>query len=459
MGFKYRRSILFILRLLFITGLLGIFLIGWLSSFPEAEFYFWGYVVALISYTVILLVFLSVYGGLKVGSFRLGSLVFSCIIAIVLSNFLVYLELSLIAMEMLGPLDMLLIMAVQCVWAMLCCWTMNRVYYGMRTVRDVVVVYGGDMNDAVTIYKMKSIEEKYRIVKLVEADRPMDEILSKIAPYESVLIGNLEPNKRYELVSRCYRMGKRINIIPSAVDIIMNSAEQTNIFDTPVILCRNTEIGPEQRFIKRAMDVFVSLLGLAITSPVMLVTALLIKCEDRGSVFFRQTRLTLDSKPFKVIKFRSMIEDAEKGLSNEHLLSTEDDPRITKVGKVIRKYRIDELPQLFNILMGDMSLVGPRPERPEIYDLCREELPDFDLRLRAKGGLTGYAQVYGRYNTGLRDKLNMDLFYIETYSILQDIKLILLTFKILFIKESTQGVLERQADEVKAFIDTIKDDD
>ena len=181
-----------------------------------------------------------------------------------------------------------------------------------------------------------------------------------------------------------------------------------------------------------------------ISSPVMIVTAIAIKAEDGGPVLYKQVRLTKNARPFEIVKFRSMQPDAEKdGVAR--LSTGEKDDRITFVGRVIRKYRIDELPQLFNILEGSLSIVGPRPERPEIAAQYCEHLPEFELRLQAKAGLTGYAQVYGKYNTTPYDKLQMDLMYIAHPSLIEDMKIVLATVKILFKPESTEGVAEGQA--------------
>ena len=199
---------------------------------------------------------------------------------------------------------------------------------------------------------------------------------------------------------------------------------------------------PEYLFVKRAMDIALSLAAIIISSPFMAVTALAIFGYDRGPVLYQQVRLTRDGKPFRILKFRSMRMDAEKdGVAR---LASEHDNRITPVGRVIRATRIDELPQFFNILKGDMSIVGPRPERPEIAEQYRKELPAFDLRLQVKAGLTGYAQVYGRYNTEPQDKLKMDLMYINHAGIAEDIKLIFATVRTIFQHESTHGVSEGQ---------------
>ena len=188
--------------------------------------------------------------------------------------------------------------------------------------------------------------------------------------------------------------------------------------------------------IKRLCDIVFSLLFLILLSPVMLVAAIAIHLEDRGPVFYRQERVTLDGKSFNILKFRSMVVDAERYGA---IPATENDPRITRVGRLLRKTRVDELPQLLNILAGQMSFVGPRPERLLHATLYAQQVPEFNYRLRVKGGLTGYAQVYGKYNTSPEDKLKLDMLYIENQSLLLDFKLALLTIKIIFSPESTEG--------------------
>ena len=197
----------------------------------------------------------------------------------------------------------------------------------------------------------------------------------------------------------------------------------------------------DQRFVKRFVDIVVSAIGIVITSPLMLIIALIIKLYDKGPVFYRQIRLTRGGKMFMIYKFRSMKIDAEVEGAQ---LANKNDSRVTPVGKVLRNLHLDELPQLFNVFVGDMSMVGPRPERPEIFLKYEESIPEFDFRLKVKAGLTGYAQVYGKYNTTPIDKLKLDLTYIQQYSCWLDIKLMLLTFRIIFRKESSEGVEDGQ---------------
>ena len=271
-----------------------------------------------------------------------------------------------------------------------------------------------------------------------------EELKEKLLQYEGVVICDIPSKMRNELLKFCYGKSLRVYSTPKISDIIIRSAESMHYFDTPLLLSRNDGLSIEQAFIKRAMDIFVSAVMLVITSPVFLVTAAAIKMHDGGPVFFYQERCTKDGKVFSICKFRSMIVDAEK--NGASVPATERDPRITPVGNIIRKLRIDELPQLLNILKGEMSLVGPRPERVEHVHLYSESIPEFAYRMKVKGGLTGYAQVYGKYNTTAYDKLKMDLMYIQNYSVLLDIEILFKTIKILFEKESTEGF----SDEVSA---------
>jgi len=187
--------------------------------------------------------------------------------------------------------------------------------------------------------------------------------------------------------------------------------------------------------------------------------AIAIKLEDGGPVFYKQKRMTTGGREFDILKFRSMIVDAEKYAGA--VLAAQDDPRITKVGKVIRATRLDEIPQILNILKGDMSIVGPRPERKVIAEEYYRDIPEFAYRLKVPSGLTGYAQIYGKYNTTAYDKLRFDLMYIENYSLLLDIKLILMTLRIIFSKESTEGVTtqEEKEERLKAVLEEVHQSD
>ena len=209
-------------------------------------------------------------------------------------------------------------------------------------------------------------------------------------------------------------------------------------------------------FFKRAFDLIAATVGLVLLSPIFLICAVAIKRDTPGPVFYKQERYTINKNKFNIIKFRTMVKDAEKmGIK----LATENDSRITKVGKILRACRLDELPQLINIIKGEMSIVGPRPERPIYADEYSRMVKNYDVRYLVKAGLTGYAQIYGRYNTKVSDKVLLDSIYIYTFSAWLDIKLIVLTIMIMFTKESTEGVDEEMASVPVSNSDKIKKSD
>ena len=290
-------------------------------------------------------------------------------------------------------------------------------------------------------------KQHYKVAELISAEKGFDEICKEIVKYESVIINDVDAKLRNDLLKFCFENGIRTYVVPKITDIIMRGAIPINAFDTPMLLIKSTGLNLGQRFLKRAMDIAISLTGIIIASPIMLLIALAIKAEDKGPVFYKQKRATIGGKEFDILKFRSMIVNAEAaGLS---IPATGNDPRITKVGRIIRATRLDELPQIINILKGDMSIVGPRPERVEHVKEYGEEIPEFAYRLKVKGGLTGYAQIYGKYNTSAYDKLRLDLMYIENYSIFLDIKLIIMTVRIILSKESTEGFEVTRSNEEK----------
>jgi exopolysaccharide biosynthesis polyprenyl glycosylphosphotransferase len=262
---------------------------------------------------------------------------------------------------------------------------------------------------------------------------------------------------RNRLTKFCYGRNVRIYMMPKITDIMIQGSDLLHLFDTPILLIREYSMTLEQRFVKRLVDIVCSVILTVVTSPIMIITAIAIKIYDGGPVLYKQVRCTRDMKEFKILKFRSMRTDAEKdGVAR---LARKNDSRITPIGRFIRKVRIDELPQLFNILKGDMSFIGPRPERPEIIRQYQEKMPEFTFRTKVKAGLAGYAQVYGKYNTTPYDKLKLDLFYIENYSVWLDLKLMLLTLKILFKPDSTEGVEGNQTTATKEMMDEIKEEE
>ena len=435
--YKFRKSIIFFLQSLTVVSIVAVFLNSWNKYYAAASFEFKGNYVVIVVYFIMLLVFMSVFGAHKYGTARLHDLIYSTCLATIGTNFFTYFELCLIARALLAPWGIIIASIIQCVFAFICCYCTNSVYFLVNHVKNILAITGGSENSAKLIKKMQSIENRYKIEHKISLENGIDAVKQAVLKYDAVLIcDDFDKSVQDELVKYCYSIGKKTYIQPSTTDIILSDSFKAQIFDSPVLVCKTRGLTNEQKAIKRIFDIVVSFVGIIIASPIMAAIAVAIKINDGGPVVFKQNRVTENGKIFNVYKFRSMIVDADKDGAKK---AVNDDDRITAVGKVIRPLRLDELPQLFNIFFGSMSLVGPRPERTENVHEYTTEYPEFALRHRVKGGLTGYAQVYGKYNTSPLDKLHMDLMYIENYSFWLDLKLIVMTFKILFVKESTEG--------------------
>ena len=322
----------------------------------------------------------------------------------------------------------------------------------MRPIRLELSAFGPYLGHTVIDFEklneIVSFENRFDVQKKMKSPGTIYEILPKLNDYQAVIVSGIEATLRNGIVKACIDKDIDCYFIPHTGDVIIAGAKHLQSFSIPIMSARRAVLRPEYAFAKRTLDALLAALGLVIASPVMLITAIAIKAYDNGPVIYRQVRLTKDGKPFEILKFRSMRVDAEKdGVAR---LAADQDSRITTVGRIIRTVHFDELPQLWNILRGDMSIVGPRPERPEIAAQYEQEMPAFSLRLQVKAGLTGTAQVYGRYNTEPRDKLKMDLMYINNMSLGEDLKLIFATVKIMFMKERTAGVQLGQVTAAKA---------
>ena len=375
------------------------------------------------------------------------------IISICLVNVITYLQLCLIANRVLPLSPILVLTGVDIFLAVLLILFYTSLYHRLYAPHDMLLVYGHRRGVELKI-KMDTRKDKYNISGLISSDEGFDRIVQEIPKYDAVILNDVPAPLRNDLLKFCYRFRVRTYVSPKLTDIMLRGARNITLFDTPLLLVKGTGLTPAERVAKRIMDILLSALVLLILSPLMLLIAAAIKLEDGGPVFFRQKRLTRNGREFDILKFRSMVVDAEKYAGA--VLATDNDPRITRVGRIIRPFRLDELPQLINILKGDMSIVGPRPERKVIADEYCKDIPEFAYRLKVRGGLTGYAQIYGKYNTSAYDKLRLDLMYIENYSLLLDIKLMILTLRILFSKESTEGV-DKAAENQKLADELLKE--
>ncbi len=410
-----------------------------------------------IAFYFLIIYFLShMYGGMRIGYLKNAEVVFSQAFATIATNVLMYAELSILAKSLFIP-DMFLVMTlIQVVAAII--WN-NVAYWIYKSIfppRKMLLIHG-DRPIKNIMDKFSGRKDKYDIVKCIHVSEGMEKLGKEITTgyqggeYHAVVVWDVPTQKRNQIMKFCYAKSIRTYIMPKITDVILLGAEELHLFDTPILLTREYRLTMEQRFVKRLIDLVCAILLLVPAAPIMLITAIVIKLYDGGPVLYKQVRCTQDQKEFQIMKFRSMRTDAEKdGVAQ---LAKKDDDRITPVGKFIRKVRIDELPQLINILKGDMSFIGPRPERPEIIAQYMEVMPEFAYRMKVKAGLAGYAQVYGKYNTTPYDKLKLDLTYIENYSLWLDIQLMLLTLKILFWPDSTEGV---DNDQITALKEEIK---
>lgn len=443
-----RKSIMLFIKIMIVSAVTVGFIQVWITGYEESLFSNKGNYVVILSFVLLFTVFSSLYGAFKIGISRIHEIIYSFSLATVFTNAVMYLELSLIARELVAIPPILIGIAYQIIVVAICSFCANIIYFKLYPPRRVVAIFGDDISGFELIKKMGKISERFQIERGLNVNTTdLEEIKRQIDKYEAVVICGIDKNLQKKIISYCYTHEKRTYLLPDITDIIISNSYNIQISDTPVLMSRNRGLTLEQRILKRTMDLIISAVAIIITSPIMLICAIAIKLDDGGPILFKQNRITINGKIFNVLKFRSMIVDADKDGAKK---AVSDDERITRVGKIIRACRMDELPQLFNILRGDMSLVGPRPERIENVYEYSQKYPEFELRHRVKGGLTGFAQLYGKYNTSPEDKLHMDLIYVETYSLLLDIKLLILTFKVLFMRESTEGFSEKANENVRA---------
>lgn len=439
---QYKRIIKFGFAMVIVFLEIAIYAYVWYGYYnPLLKNPFWrrGNWLIIILYGVLLLFFLKTYGGLKIGFLKKGNLIYSQILSVVFVNIVTYIQIALIDKKFHNVLMILVVTLLDVVvivaWTFVFQWIYGRIFPPRR-----MLYVHGNRSTSYLRDKINSREDKYQICRNLDYRCGMERLFKEIDKYDAVIIDDIPSHERNRLIKECYNRSIRTYSAPKISDILIRSSGEMNLFDSPLLLSKNDGLQIEQKIVKRLLDIAISAVGLLITSPLFLLIAISIKCTDRGPVFYKQKRLTQGGKEFKIYKFRTMIQDAEKG--GRAVLARDEDDRILPVGKILRRLRLDELPQLWNILKGDMSMVGPRPERPELMAEIVEEIPEFVYRLKVKAGLTGYAQVYGKYNTTAYDKLKLDLTYIRNYSIFLDLKLILMTPKVMFLKESTEGVKE-----------------
>ena len=438
---------LFFVQFVLIVLNTAVFAMVWYLYFADRldkPFYAKGDYAVILLFVVVYSLLARLYGGFALTISRITELIYSQGVALLISYGIMYIVTGLLMRVWPNPVPLLLAWAVSCFFAFLWARPANKATNRICPPTRTILIYLNEEAHKNGKAIIRSLSWRFDLEQEICASTPTQEICETIreSGVDTVMLCGIASSQRNDILKFCIMNDIRCMVRPNIGDFVMNSAPILQMDNLPVMMCQRATPSVIYAAGKRLADLLLSLVGLVIASPFMLAAALAIKLYDGGPVFFRQTRLTKDGREFVILKFRSMRVDAEKdGVAR---LAARADDRITPVGKVIRACRIDELPQIINILRGDMSLVGPRPERPEIAAQYEEHIPEFALRLQVKAGLTGYAQVYGKYNTAPYDKLQMDLMYIAQQSFVTDLKIIFATIKILFVPESTEGVDQGQ---------------
>lgn len=392
-------------------------------------------------YSILIILLMRTYNAFTVGVSRVSELIYSLILSDFMGAGIFYFVMSVEELKLQKLIPLVILLLLQTLWNIVWSIGANKLYFHIHKPKATAIVYRRE-SDLRKLREITYFKSKFNVKKYIENPQDIHQLIRELEGYDVIFVVGIHATLRNGIAKYCVEKGVQGYIAPHVGDVIMAGAKHMCTFSVPIMRVDRAALSPEYAFVKRGFDIVASLTAIIVTWPVMLIVALAIKCYDRGPVLFKQIRLTKNGREFRILKFRSMKVNAEQdGIAR---LASECDERITPVGKIIRAYRLDELPQLFNILKGDMTIVGPRPERPEIAAQYEAEMSAFSLRLQVKAGLTGFAQIYGRYNTEPYDKLQMDLMYINSMSVVEDLRLMLATVKVLFMPESTAGVEKGQ---------------
>lgn len=426
---------------------------GYYVNQMENNFYKRGNLLMIALFMLVYFLFARVYNAFLVSINRISEMVYSQVLAALITDGISYIVIVLLVRGFPNLIPGILAIAGQIVISFIWCFLAHHWYFRAFPPQKTMIVY--DVREGMEkLINQYDLQKKFQVEEVLQVEECLDN-LHKLDKIETVFLSGIHSHDRNIILKYCIEHHIKVYVIPRVGDVLMSGAKQVHMFHLPMFRIGRYDPQPEYIFFKRLFDLAIAGAATIVLSPIMIITAIAIKAYDKGPVFYSQVRLTKDGKEFGVLKFRSMKVNAEKdGVAR--LSSGDNDPRITPVGRFIRKCRIDELPQLLNIIKGDMTIVGPRPERPSIAAEYEETMPEFRLRLQVKAGLTGYAQVYGKYNTTPYDKLLMDLMYISNANLLDDLMIMFATVKILFMAESTEGVAEGQT---TAMEETVKEDE
>jgi len=432
--------ILFLSKTILFFAILAIFAVGQRLFYEQMlPYYFWGFNLVLLLYTASLYMISRVYNGFNFGNTGLQEIIISWVICLIIANVFQYFILSLLAIQLLPVLGIAIILTIQIIFVVPMAIFINWLYYRQNPAHKAAIVYGSKerLTEYCSIISLQS--KRFKVDHIISQHDAVGSLLDIVDQSDSIFFLDVDEKQQDWLFEYCYMNNKHTYILPKFSSILINTASTIWFSNTPVFSLRRTDSDMGTQIIKRIMDIVISLVAIILTSLLMISVWLAVRLYDNRPAVYKQVRVTRGGRLFTLYKFRSMRPDAED--DGVPRLTAKGDNRITPIGRFIRKTRIDELPQLFNVLSGSMSIVGPRPERPEIAKQYEEIYPTFAFRTKVKAGITGFAQIYGRYNTSPEDKLFLDIMYIESFSILEDIKLMLQTVKVIFQSStSTEGV-------------------
>ena len=385
----------------------------------------------------------AVYGGFAVGRKKSRPVISAMITGVTITDLVTYLQYEIMSatearnsrLSLFGTDALLLLACLIVQWVIIIIFVRlgNELYFRFNPPRGCLIILGSLAQEEEIRAKIDRYRLQWRVNDAVLYNVP--DLVERIRRADVVFISHVPEEVKYPLLKLCYDERKDVMCKAQLQEIMLSNARSAIVDDAAFLEMEYSKSSFFQRVIKRFGDIVISLLALILTSPFMLLITVLILLEDGKPVIFRQPRMTLGGRSFVIRKFRTM----KNGSGRTSFSARINDPRITRVGAFLRRFRLDELPQFYNILKGDMSLVGPRPEMMANINRYKKELPDFAYREKMKAGLTGYAQIEGRYNTSAEDKLMLDLMYIESFSIWLDVKLILRTFTVILKPDSTQG--------------------
>ena len=395
--------------------------------------------VTILSYLISGYLFVKIYGGYDIGKRKSKPIIISLSLAAVMTDLVAYIMLCVMntndannaTFTLEQPWLLLIVFAIQIIVIQLAVYGGNWVYFKIYDPEKCLIITSSQRSLKEISTSVRKYRLQFRICRNMDY---RNESLREVIPkYDTIFIYDVPIKERTQIVEFCYQNMKNVYINPEMADVVELNSSHVMLDDLSLLRLSSLGLTAEQKFIKRAFDILLSAIALILTAPFTLIAAIAIKIEDGGKVFFKQNRATRGGRIFSVYKLRTMKENVD------NYLSVVDDDRITKVGKILRRFRIDEIPQFINVIKGDMSIVGPRPEMLANIFNYTNDLPEFEYRLRVKAGITGYAQIAGKYNTSPRDKLVLDLMYIEEYSFWLDIKLLFQTLIVIFKKDSTEA--------------------